>query len=155
MKMFYLISDCYGTSFSVFESKSVMERPGVNFTNVLRKSFTLWRSQKHQKDSQVKQLFSISGSALVKDARKHVDEINLRLLLRHNAEEKIPKHGYVRNLFQHYSKSPNQVWSGYKWRHAHISKSSPKSSVSQPFFIRGILSSYMKNLAAPLATIYQ
>ena len=36
------------------------------------------RSQKGKKDSQVKQLFSLLGSALVKAARKQVDEIATR-----------------------------------------------------------------------------
>ena len=39
-------------------------------------SFYTSRSQKHKKDSQVKQLFVLSGSAGVKAARKHIDEID-------------------------------------------------------------------------------
>ena len=41
-------------------------------------SFYTRRSQKRQKDSQVKQLFAILGSAWVKAARKHVDKIDPR-----------------------------------------------------------------------------
>ena len=40
------------------------------------------RSQKRQKDSQVKQLFALLGSACVKAARKHVDEIDPRSLVK-------------------------------------------------------------------------
>ena len=40
------------------------------------RSFYACRSKKHQKDSQVKQLFAILGSACIKAARKHIDEID-------------------------------------------------------------------------------
>ena len=42
-------------------------------------SFYANRSQKSKKDSQVKQLFMLSGSAHVKAALRHVDEIGPRL----------------------------------------------------------------------------
>ena len=41
-------------------------------------SFYTCRSEKRQKDSQLKQLFLLSGSAGVKAARKRVDEIDLK-----------------------------------------------------------------------------
>ena len=41
-------------------------------------SFYARRSQKHQKDSQVKQLFALSGSSCIKAARKHIGEIDCR-----------------------------------------------------------------------------
>ena len=44
----------------------------VNFTN----SFYASRFQKCKKDSQLKQLFALSGSASVKTARKQVGEID-------------------------------------------------------------------------------
>ena len=46
------------------------------FHECFTSSFYTHRSQKRQKDSQVKQLFALSGSACVKAARKHVDEID-------------------------------------------------------------------------------
>ena len=39
-------------------------------------SFDAHRSQKGKKDIQLKQLFALSGSACVKAARKHVNEID-------------------------------------------------------------------------------
>jgi hypothetical protein len=39
-------------------------------------SFCMRGAQKHKKDSQVVSLFTLSGSAYVKDARKYVGEIN-------------------------------------------------------------------------------
>ena len=41
--------------------------------------FYVHRSQNHQKDSQVKQLFALSGSVRAKAVRKHVDEIDPRM----------------------------------------------------------------------------
>ena len=41
-------------------------------------SFYARRSQKGKKESQLKQLFALSGSAGVKAERKHIDEINSR-----------------------------------------------------------------------------
>ena len=53
----------------------------VNFTNVFTRNFypQLLPTQipKAQKDSQVKQLFAVSGSAGVKAASKHIDKIDL------------------------------------------------------------------------------
>ena len=46
---------------------------GVNFTTI----------PKAQKDSQVKQLFALFGSACVKAVSKHVDEIDPRVLTAH------------------------------------------------------------------------
>ena len=43
-------------------------------------SFYGRRSQKRQKDSQVKQFFALLGSACVKDVHKHVDKIDYRWL---------------------------------------------------------------------------
>ena len=45
-------------------------------------SFYTRRSQKRQKDSQVKQLFALSGSVCVKAVHKHVDEIHPRVRLK-------------------------------------------------------------------------
>ena len=51
----------------------------VNFINVFTSSFYACRPQKLKKDSQLMQLFALSGSALVKAACKHVDEIDPRI----------------------------------------------------------------------------
>ena len=51
-------------------------QPGANFTNILRSAFYARRSQKCKKDSQLKQLFVYLGSAGVKAACKHIDEID-------------------------------------------------------------------------------
>ena len=50
----------------------------VNLTNIFHKAFK--RSHKCKKDSQLKQLFPLSGSAHIKAARKHVDEIDPRCI---------------------------------------------------------------------------
>ena len=39
------------------------------------------RSQKRKKDSHIKQLFVHSGSACIKTVRKHVDEIDPRMII--------------------------------------------------------------------------
>ena len=52
--------------------------PGVNFTNMFMRSFYVRRSKKRKKDSQLKQLFALLGSVCLKDARKHVGEIDPR-----------------------------------------------------------------------------
>ena len=39
-------------------------------------SFYVRRSQKHQKNSQVQQLFALLGSACIKAGRKHIEEID-------------------------------------------------------------------------------
>ena len=51
---------------------------GVNFINVFTCSFYARRYQKHKKDSQLKQLFALSGSEDVEAVRKQVDEIDPR-----------------------------------------------------------------------------
>ena len=58
--------------------KGIRKQPGVHFTNIIKNSFYVQRSQKPQKDSQVKQLFALLGSAGAKAARKHFDEIDPR-----------------------------------------------------------------------------
>ena len=49
------------------------------FYQHFKSSFYAYRSQKRQKDCQVKQIFALSGSAWVKAARKHVGEIDQEL----------------------------------------------------------------------------
>ena len=49
---------------------------GVNFINVFTRSFYARRSKSAKKDSQLKQLFVLLGSAGIKAALKHVDEID-------------------------------------------------------------------------------
>ena len=46
------------------------------FHQLFKRSFYVCRSQKRQKDSQLKQLFALSGSVGVKAARKYVGEID-------------------------------------------------------------------------------
>ena len=58
-------------SYITSRRKKVLEAFGVNFTNILRNQIP-----KAQKDSQLKQLFSLLGSARVKAACEHVDEID-------------------------------------------------------------------------------
>ena len=53
-----------------------VSKSGVNFTNVLQAAFTCPDPKSAKKDSQVKQLFALLGSAHVKSARKHLDEID-------------------------------------------------------------------------------
>ena len=50
--------------------------PRVNFTNILRTAFLCEDPKSAKKDSQLRQLLAISGSARVKAAPKHVDEID-------------------------------------------------------------------------------
>ena len=50
-------------------------KTGVNFINILRAAFTHKDPKIAKKDSQVKQLFVLLGSACVKALRKHVDVI--------------------------------------------------------------------------------
>ena len=62
------------------------DRPGVNFIIILRAAFTneqLLHTHipKAQKDSHVKQLFALVGSACVEAASKHVNEIDPKTLL--------------------------------------------------------------------------
>ena len=67
----------YGTVFLsilVFHLRTA----GVNFINKLIINFYASRSQKHKKDSQVKQLFALLGSAGVRAAHKLVDKIDHR-----------------------------------------------------------------------------
>ena len=59
----------------VFENGE-RERDSVNIIKVFMSSFYAQRFQKRQKESQVKQLFALLGSARVKAACKHVDEID-------------------------------------------------------------------------------
>ena len=54
--------------------------PGVNFTNILRAAFTHADPKSPKKDSQLKQLFVLLGSAGVKAALKHPDESDPRAL---------------------------------------------------------------------------
>ena len=51
-------------------------KSGVNFTNILQAAFTPADPKRAKKDSQVKQLFALLGSARVKAVRKHIDEID-------------------------------------------------------------------------------
>ena len=53
---------------------------GVNFTDILRAAFTRADPKIAKKDSQLKQLFALLGSAGVKAVLKHVDEIDPRSL---------------------------------------------------------------------------
>ena len=48
----------------------------VDFTKILRAAFTHTDPKSAKKDSQLKQLFALLGSAEVKAARKHSDEID-------------------------------------------------------------------------------
>ena len=50
--------------------------PWVNFTIILQAAFMPADPKSAKKTSQVKQLFALLGSASVKVARKHVDEID-------------------------------------------------------------------------------
>ena len=50
--------------------------PGVNFTNVLRATFMCADPKSAKKTVKSKQLFALSGSASVKAACKHIDEID-------------------------------------------------------------------------------
>ena len=59
----------------VFAGLTLLLRPRVNFTNYLRAVFTR-ADPKSTKNSQVQQLFALSGSALVKAACNHVGEID-------------------------------------------------------------------------------
>ena len=60
--------------------------PGVKFTNILCAAFTRKDSKSKKKDSPVKQFFALLGSARVKAAHNHVDEIypccNIQMILR-------------------------------------------------------------------------
>ena len=49
--------------------------PRVNFTNILWAAFKLADPKSAKNESQLKQLFVLLGSARIKAARKHVDEI--------------------------------------------------------------------------------
>ena len=62
-----------GNHFSFYSNK-----PGINFTIILQAAFTHADPKSAKKDSQVKQLFALLGSASVKAACKHVDEIDPR-----------------------------------------------------------------------------
>jgi len=55
----------------------------VNFINILHAAFTQADPESAKKDSQVKQLFALSGSASVKAGHKHVDEIESRIQICH------------------------------------------------------------------------
>ena len=57
------------------KSQHQFTSPDLNFTNILRAAFT---HIDPKKDSQLKQLFAFLGSAGVKAAQKHVDEIDPR-----------------------------------------------------------------------------
>ena len=46
------------------------------FTNILRAAFTHADPKSAKKDSQLNQLFALFGSASIKAAHKHVDEID-------------------------------------------------------------------------------
>ena len=59
-----------------YTKRNSLTPPGVDFTNILHAAFTSADSKSAKKDSQLKQLFAILGSAGVKAARKHVDEID-------------------------------------------------------------------------------
>ena len=63
---------------ALFNDAVVPTASGGQFHEHFTSSFYARRSQKGQKDSQVKQLFALLGSACVKDVRKHVDEIDAR-----------------------------------------------------------------------------
>ena len=54
----------------------LLQQHGVNFINEFMHSFYAHRSQKQKRDSQVKQLLALSGSAGVKAAHKNIDEID-------------------------------------------------------------------------------
>ena len=58
----------------------IVGRLGVNFTNVFTQSFYAHRSQKPKKGCQLKQLFKLLGSKVIKAVSKHVDEIDPWLL---------------------------------------------------------------------------
>ena len=51
---------------------------GVNFTNILQAAFMRADPKSAKKCSKIKQHFALLGSAGVKAARKHVDEIDPR-----------------------------------------------------------------------------
>ena len=51
-------------------------KPRVNFTIILQAAFTPGDPKSAKKDSQVKQLFALWGSASIKAVRKHVDVID-------------------------------------------------------------------------------
>jgi len=61
---------------------------GVNFTNVLRAAFTLKDPKSAKKTVKLSSFFALLGSALVKAARKHVDEIDPR-----------PRHMSIADIF--------------------------------------------------------
>ena len=56
----------------------LQRKHGVNFTNMLTPSFYARRSQKCKKDSQLKLLFVLLGSARVKALQQNIDEIDPR-----------------------------------------------------------------------------
>ena len=56
------------------KKRDLTQRPGINFINVFMPSFYTWRSQK-RKSSLSWLSFCSFGSACLKAARKHVDEI--------------------------------------------------------------------------------
>ena len=64
--------------FSLFDTHNGESRG--QFHQHFTSSFYVHRSQKRKKESQVKQLFALSGSVGVKSGRKHVGEIDPRFL---------------------------------------------------------------------------
>ena len=54
------------------------KRDQAHLTNILRAAFTRADPKSAKKDSQLKQLFALWVSVIIKAARKHVDEIDPR-----------------------------------------------------------------------------
>ena len=52
--------------------------PGVNFTNILRAAFTLADPKSAKRQVMLRSFFALLGSASIKAAHKHDDEIDPR-----------------------------------------------------------------------------
>ena len=57
-----------------------IESPGLNFINLLTRSFYASRSEKRKKLLELTVIFVLLGSLSVKAAHKHVDEIDPKFL---------------------------------------------------------------------------
>ena len=73
-----------------FQKLTLVDQPSRGqFHQHFKSSFYVRRSQKQKKDSQVKQLFALLGSAGIKAGHKHIDQISpTKLLKMHRNAEK-------------------------------------------------------------------
>ena len=74
-----MCKNCAKNKIEILSILSVVDVEKVTccqFHQHFTQSFYAHKSQKHNKDSQLKQLFALSGTVRVKAAGKHVDEID-------------------------------------------------------------------------------